>query len=51
MELTKKIAVVTGAASGIGLALATRFVQEGASVIASDRNQELGESAARARPE
>ena len=30
--------MVTGAASGIGLALATRFVKEGARVITSDRN-------------
>lgn len=42
MDLKNKIVVVTGSASGIGLALATRFVQEGASVIASDRNAEVG---------
>lgn len=38
MEFKNKVVVVTGAASGIGLALASRFVQEGAVVIASDRN-------------
>lgn len=38
MEFKDKVIVVTGAASGIGLALATRFVKEGARVIASDRN-------------
>lgn len=38
MEFKDKVIVVTGAASGIGLALATRFVKEGAKVIASDRN-------------
>lgn len=38
MEFKDKVIVVTGAASGIGLALATRFVKEGATVIASDRN-------------
>lgn len=38
MEFKDKVIVVTGAASGIGLALATRFVGEGARVIASDRN-------------
>lgn len=42
MEFKGKIIVVTGSASGIGLALATRFVQEGAVVIASDRNAEGG---------
>ncbi|MFC3862351.1 SDR family NAD(P)-dependent oxidoreductase [Deinococcus antarcticus] len=38
MDFNGKVIVVTGAASGIGLALATRFVKEGARVIASDRN-------------
>lgn len=38
MEFKDRVIVVTGAASGIGLALATRFVQEGAKVIASDRS-------------
>ncbi|SMB79715.1 SDR family NAD(P)-dependent oxidoreductase [Deinococcus hopiensis] len=42
MEFLNKTIVVTGAASGIGLALATRFVREGATVIASDRNAEVG---------
>ncbi|MDL2343983.1 SDR family oxidoreductase [Deinococcus sp. MIMF12] len=42
MDFQNKIIVVTGSASGIGLALATRFVQEGATVIASDLNAEAG---------
>ncbi|EYB69104.1 short-chain dehydrogenase/reductase SDR [Deinococcus phoenicis] len=46
MDFQNKVIVVTGAASGIGLALATRFVQEGATVIASDRNVEGGEAQA-----
>ena len=35
-ELAHKVAVVTGAASGIGLALATRFAQEGMKVVLAD---------------
>jgi NAD(P)-dependent dehydrogenase (short-subunit alcohol dehydrogenase family) len=40
MQLQGKVAVVTGAASGIGLAIATRFAAEGASVVAGDWNAE-----------
>jgi len=35
-KLEGKVALVTGAASGIGLAIARRFVAEGASVVAGD---------------
>lgn len=42
MQVSGKVVVVTGAASGIGLALATRFVEEGARVVASDLNAEAG---------
>lgn len=38
MRLQGKVAVVTGAASGMGLAIATRFAAEGAVVIAGDWN-------------
>lgn len=40
MKLQGKVAVVTGAASGIGKAIAIRFAVEGAKVIASDLNVE-----------
>src|SRR5947209_6505441 len=39
MELAGQHVVVTGAGSGIGRACATRFVQEGARVVISDRDE------------
>jgi NAD(P)-dependent dehydrogenase (short-subunit alcohol dehydrogenase family) len=39
-RLQGKIAVITGAASGMGLAMATRFAAEGASIISGDWNGE-----------
>ena len=36
MELSEKVAVVTGGASGIGRALAWRFAEEGATVVVAD---------------
>ena len=41
-RLAKKVAVITGAASGIGLATLELFVQEGASVLAADLQEEAG---------
>ncbi len=38
MQLQGKVAVITGAASGIGLASVKRFIAEGASVVAGDLN-------------
>ena len=40
MNVKDKVAVVTGGASGIGLALCTRFAREGAQVVLSDLRQE-----------
>jgi NAD(P)-dependent dehydrogenase (short-subunit alcohol dehydrogenase family) len=40
MKLNKRIAIVTGAASGIGLAAARRLLKDGACVVLVGRNQE-----------
>ena len=47
MRLQGKVAVITGAASGMGLAMATRFAAEGASVVAADWNAERLDEAVR----
>ena len=46
-RLDGKVAYVTGAASGLGRAIAERFVREGASVAIADINREAGEALAR----
>lgn len=45
-QLDGRVAVITGAASGMGLATAERFVAEGASVVIADFNAETGNAAA-----
>ena len=47
MALDDKVAVITGAARGIGLACATRFAQDGAKVMLADIDEDAGESAAK----
>ena len=47
MRLADKVAVITGAAAGMGLAIATRFAAEGASIIAGDWNAERLDAAVR----
>ena len=46
MKLARKVAVITGAAQGLGLAYAKAFVAEGARVVLGDINDELGSAAA-----
>jgi NAD(P)-dependent dehydrogenase (short-subunit alcohol dehydrogenase family) len=47
MRLKDKVALVTGAASGIGRAVATLFAEEGARILLADVNAEEGETVAR----
>ena len=45
-DLTGRVAVVTGGAQGIGLAIATALAESGAVVVIADRNATLGKTAA-----
>lgn len=46
MRLKDRIALVIGAARGIGAAIAERFVEEGAKVVIADREAEIGAATA-----
>jgi 3-hydroxybutyrate dehydrogenase len=48
MKLDGKVALITGAASGIGHGIAKRYVEAGGRVVIADINQEAAEQAARA---
>lgn len=48
MRLENKVALVTGAANGIGLAIAKRYIREGAKVVLADMDDSKGESEAAA---
>ena len=45
-RLQDRVAVITGAASGIGLAAARRLAEEGAQVVVADVNEQAGKEAA-----
>ena len=47
MKLKNRIAIITGAARGIGLACAERFVAEGAYVVIADVLDEAGKAEAK----
>ena len=47
MDLTDKVAIVTGAGQGIGRAIALRLAGAGASVIIAEMNREVGETVAK----
>lgn len=46
-RLSSRTALITGSASGIGLAVASRFVREGARVVIADRDDGAAQQAAR----
>ena len=48
ISFENKVALVTGAASGLGLATARAFAESGASVVLADWNEESAQSAAKA---
>ena len=50
MRLKDKVAIITGAGRGIGLAGAVAFAREGARVVIAEINEELGRRRGRSNP-
>jgi NAD(P)-dependent dehydrogenase (short-subunit alcohol dehydrogenase family) len=50
ISFENKVALVTGAASGLGLATARAFAESGASVVLADWNEKDAQSAAQEGP-
>jgi NAD(P)-dependent dehydrogenase (short-subunit alcohol dehydrogenase family) len=50
LRLENRVAILTGAARGIGLACARRFADEGAAVVLADRDEAAGAAAAATIP-
>jgi acetoin reductase-like protein len=48
MKITDKVAIITGAARGIGKAIAERYIKEGAKVVIADLNEEGAKAVASA---
>ena len=46
MNLKDKVCIITGAASGIGYGIATRFVADGAKIVIADLKLGLAQQAA-----
>ena len=47
MDLTDKVAIVTGAGQGIGRAIALRLAGAGATVVVAEMNRDVGEKVAK----
>jgi NAD(P)-dependent dehydrogenase (short-subunit alcohol dehydrogenase family) len=45
MSLENKVAIITGGAQGIGLAVARRFLDDGARVVIADKDEDAGDEA------
>ena len=45
-RLDSKVALITGAASGLGKAIATRFAEEGAKIVVADTDKAAGQEVA-----